>query len=99
QLSDYVASLHDALPILLLLLQETLKTKKWLYQQIAGSREKDYTNPFRKMVYANEQEMDIVVGSLKDNAFINKQAQECAAMEEELSRLEKQIIKLKKHVE
>lgn len=99
ELMGGVAVLGDEVDWLLLLLQETLKTKKWLYQQIAGSREKDYTNPFRKMVYASEQEMDIVVGSLKDNAFINKQAQECAAMEEELSRLEKQIIKLKKHVE
>lgn len=35
------------------------------------SRSKDYTNPFRKMVYETEQEMDKVLGKLSDNAFIN----------------------------
>jgi len=35
------------------------------------SRSKDYSNPFRKMVYETEQEMDKVLGKLSDNAFIN----------------------------
>jgi len=66
------------------LLAETLDTKKWLYTQIAKSREKDYSNPFRQMVYGSAEEMDKVVGSLKDNAFINKQAAEVEAMEQQL---------------
>jgi len=66
------------------LLVETLETKKWLYTQIAKSREKDYSNPFRQMVYGSAEEMDKVVGALKDNAFVNKQAAEVAAMEQQL---------------
>jgi hypothetical protein len=38
-----------------------------------SSRKKDYLNPFRKMVYENQDEMDQVVGKLDDNSFINNQ--------------------------
>ena len=41
-----------------------------MVDNIYNSREKDYTNPFRMMVYGNEKEMNKVVGSLDDNPFI-----------------------------
>ncbi len=41
--------------------------------KIKSSREKDYTNPFRKMVYENQAEMDAIVGDLNDNSFIVQQ--------------------------
>jgi GTP:adenosylcobinamide-phosphate guanylyltransferase len=41
------------------------------------------------MVYENEAEMNAVVGSLKDNGFINDQ-------NKALSNLEKQILSIKK---
>ena len=41
-----------------------------MVENIYKSREKDYLNPFRLMVYGNEKEMDKVVGSLHDNPFI-----------------------------
>jgi hypothetical protein len=41
--------------------------------KIKSSREKDYTNPFRKMVYENQAEMDAIVGDLNDNSFIAEQ--------------------------
>jgi hypothetical protein len=41
--------------------------------KIKSSREKDYTNPFRKMVYENQAEMDAIVGDLNDNSFIAQQ--------------------------
>jgi hypothetical protein len=37
---------------------------------IKSSREKDYTNPFRKMTYENEAEMNKVLGSMDNNTFI-----------------------------
>ena len=52
------------------LLQDSITTKQWMVDNIYNSREKDYTNPFRMMVYGNEKEMNKVVGSLDDNPFI-----------------------------
>lgn len=46
-----------------------------LTEKIAGSREKDYTNPFRKMVFDNEKEMNEVVGPFSKNSFIQHQQQ------------------------
>jgi NDP-sugar pyrophosphorylase family protein len=44
--------------------------------KIKSSREKDYTNPFRKMVYENQAEMNAIVGDLNDNSFIIQQIEE-----------------------
>ena len=43
---------------------------------IYNSRAKDYTNPFRKMVYENKAEMDTVMGRLEDNQFIQDKLKE-----------------------
>ena len=37
---------------------------------------KDYTNPYRKMVYETNQEMTEVLGSIEDNSFIQTQLEE-----------------------
>ena len=50
--------------------------KEEITQKIKSSREKDYTNPFRKMVYQNQAEMDAIVGDLNDNSFIAKQIED-----------------------
>jgi hypothetical protein len=42
----------------------------WMVKGIYESRAKDYANPFRRMVYESQKEMEKVVGRLKDNAFI-----------------------------
>ncbi len=44
-------------------------------KNIYESRAKDYENPFRKMVYASEEEMSAVVGKLEENTFIQQQQQ------------------------
>ena len=56
------------------LLQQVVETKTWMCKEIYESRAKDYTNPFRKMVYETTEEMNKVVGSLEDNSFIQQQA-------------------------
>ncbi|HTS43004.1 MAG TPA: DUF4954 family protein [Puia sp.] len=61
------------------LLQQAVTTKEWMVKGIYDSRAKDYSNPFRKMVYANDQEMNIVTGSLENNSFIK---QEIAALDQ-----------------
>lgn len=58
------------------LMNKALETKEWMLQQILESRTKDYQNPFRRMVYDNEAEMEKVIGPLQDNAFIGEQQKE-----------------------
>ena len=54
-------------------LVKAVATKEWMCKGIYESREKDYTNPFRKMVYDTKKEMDTVIGKIEDNAFIQEQ--------------------------
>ncbi len=55
------------------LLQQALATREWMCKGIYDSRAKDYSNPFRKMVYDNNEEMNKVIGRIEDNAFIQQQ--------------------------
>ena len=54
-------------------LDRYLEIKEEITGKIKSSREKDYTNPFRKMVYENVMEMNAIVGDLNDNSFIEQQ--------------------------
>jgi len=73
------------------LLEESVVTKQWMVNNIYSSREKDYINPFRLMVYENAEEMNTVIGSLEDNVFIK---QEKAAMEKYRKDVDTALIKL-----
>lgn len=53
------------------LLLASIALKQKMTQKIFESRAKDYQNEFRQMVYNNEEEMETVIGSLKDNSFIS----------------------------
>jgi NDP-sugar pyrophosphorylase family protein len=55
------------------LLLQSIATAGWINKNIFHSREKDYLNPFRKMVYDNQAEMDKVIGKLDENSFIKNQ--------------------------
>jgi hypothetical protein len=52
------------------LLRRAVATRDWMTGEIYNTREKDYTNPFRKMVYGSTEEMNAVIGPLEDNSFI-----------------------------
>jgi len=54
-------------------LDRYIEIKEEITGKIKSSREKDYTNPFRKMVYENQMEMNAIVGDLNDNSFIEQQ--------------------------
>jgi len=58
------------------LLQQSLSTATRMFQDIYDSRAKDYENPFRKMVYDNEKEMELVIGKFTENSFILQQEKE-----------------------
>jgi hypothetical protein len=55
------------------MLLQSVTTKEWMTKGIYTSRAKDYTNPFRQMVYSSLEEMNVVVGSLQDNGFIRQE--------------------------
>lgn len=55
------------------LIVESIATQQWIYDEIYKSRKKDYDNPFRSMVYENEEEMNVVIGRLEDNSFIKEE--------------------------
>ena len=44
-----------------------------MVEGIYKSRAKDYENPFRRMVYADEKELETVIGKLQDNGFIRQE--------------------------
>jgi hypothetical protein len=67
----------------------TIATKEWLCKGIYQSREKDYSNPFRKMVYDSTAEMNKVIGSLEDNSFIQSQMKELDLLKKEVRLLVK----------
>ncbi|MEO8821905.1 MAG: DUF4954 family protein [Ginsengibacter sp.] len=58
------------------LLQRSVETKTWASKGIYDSRAKDYSNPFRKMIYENNDEMNAIMGKLEDNQFIQDQFKE-----------------------
>ena len=54
-------------------LKEAVQTREWMCKGIYDSRAKDYSNPYRKMVYETNEEMNKVLGKLEDNSFIQNQ--------------------------
>ncbi|MBK8610442.1 MAG: DUF4954 family protein [Chitinophagaceae bacterium] len=70
--------------LLTTLLQQALQTKEWMCKGIFDSRAKDYSNPFRKMVYDTNKEMDKVLGKLEDNSFIQQQLADLELMKKQV---------------
>jgi len=62
-------------------------TRQWMVEGIRKSREKDYENPFRQMVYENEEEMIKVIGPLKENSFIIQESQKFQAFKKKINEL------------
>lgn len=58
------------------LLERSITTRAGMADGIYKSRAKDYTNPFRKMVYKTQEEMNTIMGKLEDNQFIQDKLKE-----------------------
>lgn len=69
------------------LLDEVVNTNEWMIKGIYDSKAKDYTNPFRQMVYDTKEEMEKVTGRLEDNSFIAQQQKENAAFKLRIQRI------------
>ncbi|HEY5369286.1 MAG TPA: DUF4954 family protein [Hanamia sp.] len=73
------------------LLKRAVATKTWMSKGIYESRAKDYTNPFRKMVYESNEEMEAVIGKIEDNHFIQDQFKELENFKKSVKSLIKQL--------
>ena len=73
------------------LLQQALATKAWMCKGIFDSRAKDYSNPFRKMVYDTNEEMNNVIGRLEDNSFIQQQLADLEVMKKQVKTVLRKI--------
>jgi NDP-sugar pyrophosphorylase family protein len=58
-----------------------------LTEKISASRKKDYTNPFRKMLYDSETEMDNVLGKFDENSFVLQQQNEFEVFKKRIEKL------------
>ncbi len=73
------------------------KWKQWLNKAITTcqklaklteeSRKKDYSNPYRKMVYDTAEEMDIVLGKFEDNSFVKQTYEDTRIFELKVNEL------------
>ncbi len=70
------------------LLSEALATKEWMVKSVFDSRAKDYANPFRKMIYDSDEEMNNVVGSLDENSFIKRQTEELKKIRQKIKTVQ-----------
>lgn len=73
------------------LLQKNMVIREWMVNQIHESRAKDYENPFRKMVYGNEEEMKKILGSLNDNSFIRQEMESLSAYKKTVGSIIKKM--------
>jgi NDP-sugar pyrophosphorylase family protein len=72
-------------------IKEIKNTKQWMVDSIESSRKKDYTNPFRKMMYDTQEELDEVLGKFDDNVFIKDQKAELKVFNKNLNSFIKKI--------
>lgn len=73
------------------LLNTAVETKAWIAQLVRDSKAKDYSNPFRTMVYDSLEEMQSVIGKLEDNSFINQQQEELVRFRKNIEIVSKKI--------
>jgi hypothetical protein len=69
------------------LLRQSVATREQLVKEIYESRAKDYSNPFRKMVYESTDEMNAVVGKLQDNSFIRQEREALKQYRKEVEQI------------
>ena len=87
----YITPKQFTLEVFIKLLQDAIITKTWMCKGIYDSRAKDYTNPFKKMVYDTTEEMNKVVGSLEENSFIQQQTGELEAFKKQIKSIIKKL--------
>lgn len=75
-----------------ILLEDAITIKEKIAAAIYASRAKDYNNPFRKMVYDSELEMEKIIGRLDENSFILQQAGEVQDFKNKVASLKEKLL-------
>jgi len=73
------------------LLNSVVATKEWMTKGIYDARAKDYSSPYRKMVYESMGEMNAVLGKLEENSFIKQQVEELTSFKKNITALKKKF--------
>lgn len=66
---------------------EAAKTSSFIYENAFNSRRKDYSDPYRKMVYESDEEMAAVLGELNDNSFLTTLKENSDSFSAEVKKL------------
>jgi NDP-sugar pyrophosphorylase family protein len=59
--------------------EKAVRIKDFIRDQVYISRKKDFENPFKRMTFRNEEEMDASLGSVDGNSFVRQMREEAAA--------------------
>ena len=69
-----------------------IDTKSWMCKGIYNARAKDYTNPYRKMVYETNEEMTEVLGRIEDNSFVQEQFAEFELLKKNIKSVIRKLL-------
>lgn len=69
------------------IISDVTKTAQQIYDSSVKSREKDYTDYYRTMVYRNKEEMEAVLGQLSDNSFLKALKKHTAIFTDDVKEL------------
>ena len=69
------------------IISDVSKCSQEIYDSSVKSREKDYTDYYRTMVYQNKEEMEAVLGTLSNNSFLKALKKHTAVFIEEVKNL------------
>jgi hypothetical protein len=68
-------------------IERAISTADFLTAGIERSRSKDYEDPFRLAMFGNAEELDAVIGEVKDNEFIQEANAKQVVFREKLKKL------------
>ena len=68
-------------------LDKAIEIASSITDKISDSRKKDYTNPFRKMIYNSEEEMNNVLGEFDKNSFVLQQQKEFEVFKNRIEKI------------
>ncbi len=72
-------------------LDEALRIRRYIAEQVLSTRRKDHQSPFRRITYRNEAEMRAVLGTAEENPFIRRTRELAADFERRVQLLRRRL--------
>lgn len=72
-------------------LDEAVEIQRYIRDETYESRKKDYDDPFRAMVYESPEEMEAVLGTIKDNSFVTTVREETERFEQRVAGVKQRL--------